>query len=90
MESSGAFLANPTAVIIFKINKSARDSEEKLLWNQQKLKLPGVQWKRLVPCVQTLHVVLVSIYTVQRRHSPGDHHEEPLWYHSQYTLLGVS
>lgn len=41
--------------------------EEKLLWNQQKLKLPGVQWKRLVPCVQTLHVVLVSIYTVQRR-----------------------
>lgn len=37
----------------------------------KELKLAGVQWVRLVPCVQTLHVVLVSIYTVQGETAQG-------------------
>lgn len=38
MELSGAFLANPTAIIIFKINKSARDNEGKTPMESAKIK----------------------------------------------------
>lgn len=45
--------------------------KKNLMESVKELKLAGVQWVRLVPCVQTLHVVLVSIYTLQGRDSPG-------------------